>query len=74
MSRMGEELEKRLDANKYHLYEALKNIVYRHEQGLALGEGMDLNPAREVLAKIEHGYDDNNISELPEPIYSPGDE
>ena len=35
------------------IYEALKNIVERHEQGLALGEKMDLTPARKALAKTE---------------------
>ena len=50
---MGQEFEKNLDNAKYDLYEALKNIVERHEQGLALGEQLDLMPAREALAKVE---------------------
>ena len=35
------------------MYEALKNMVERHEQGLALGEELDLRPAREALAQVE---------------------
>jgi len=35
------------------LYEALKAIVERTEQGLALGEKLDLEPARQALAKVE---------------------
>lgn len=34
-------------------YQALKDIVERHEQGLALGETLELEPAREALAKAE---------------------
>ena len=35
------------------MYEALKNLVERHEQGLALGEALDLSPARQALAEAE---------------------
>ena len=35
------------------LREALRNIVKRHEQGLSLNDKLDLEPAREALAKAE---------------------
>ena len=53
MSKMGQELDRRLDENKYELWEALKNIVERIDKGLALGEKLDIEPARKALAKVE---------------------
>lgn len=53
MSKMGQEFEKRLDENKADLYWILKNLVERLDKGLALGEALDLQPARKVLKKIE---------------------
>lgn len=53
MSKMGQELEKRLDEAKYDLYNALSNLVERIDQGLALGEKLDLEPARKALAKVK---------------------
>ncbi len=35
------------------LYENLKNLVSRIDQGLALGQELDLKPAREALAEAE---------------------
>lgn len=35
------------------MYKTLKVIVERHEQGLALGEKLELEPARQALAKVE---------------------
>ena len=35
------------------MYKALKAIVERHEQGLALGEELELEPARQALQKAE---------------------
>ena len=35
------------------MYEALKNLVYRIDGGLALGEKLDVLPAREALTKAE---------------------
>ena len=35
------------------LYEALKAIVERVEQGLALGEALEIEPARKALMKAE---------------------
>jgi hypothetical protein len=53
MSKMGQELERRLDQNKYELFYALKNLVERIDDGVALGEKLDVKPAREVIRKIE---------------------
>lgn len=52
MSKMGQELERKLDENKYEMWEALRNLVRRLDEGLALGEKLDIEPARKVLAKI----------------------
>jgi hypothetical protein len=35
------------------MYQALKNIVERIEQGLALGENLEVLPARKALTKAE---------------------
>lgn len=35
------------------MYEALKVLVDRIDQGLALGEALDIYPARQALAKAE---------------------
>jgi len=48
------------------LYKALKNIVERHERGLALGEELDLEPARKAITRAEGGQDvqsnqENNV-------------
>ena len=53
MSKMGQKFEDNLNSAKYDLYKALKNIVARHEKGLALGEELDLKPARDAIAKVE---------------------
>jgi len=53
MSKMGMELDRRLDEAKYDLYEALENLVERIDEGLALGERVDIEPARKALAKVE---------------------
>ncbi len=53
MSRMGMKLDEALDANKYKLYEALKNLVERIDEGVALGEKLDIEPARKVLNRVE---------------------
>ena len=55
MSKMGQELERKLDENKYDLYWALEHLVKRIDEDLALGEKLDIEPARKVLSKIEGG-------------------
>jgi hypothetical protein len=37
------------------MYEALKNLVNRVDRGLALGEKLDIEPARQAIAKAEGG-------------------
>lgn len=57
MSKMGQELEKRLDENKYEIYEALSFIVDNFNTGemdgftKAMNEGIP--KAKKVLAKVE---------------------
>uniref|UniRef100_A0A6M3JDP6 Uncharacterized protein n=1 Tax=viral metagenome TaxID=1070528 RepID=A0A6M3JDP6_9ZZZZ len=54
MSKMGNKLERLLDENKYELLAVLRNLVERIDNGLALGEKLDVEPARKVLSKIEN--------------------
>lgn len=56
MSKMGEELEKRLDDNKYAMYEALRRFL----ESSACTNGCDpedmtcdMSFARKVIAKVE---------------------
>ena len=42
-----------LIASAPSLHKELSNLVSRIEQGLALGEKLDLAPARQALAKVE---------------------
>lgn len=35
------------------MYEALKNLIYRIDEGLALGSELDIEPARKAIAKAE---------------------
>ena len=55
MSKMAQEFENRLDEYKYTLYERLKNIVERLDEGLALGETLDISPARRIIKYIDGG-------------------
>ena len=41
-----------LIASAPDLYENLKNLVSRIDQGLALGQELDLKPAREALSRV----------------------
>ena len=50
MSKMGEELEKRLEENKCELYYALQSILWDLRQGAIPN---DLTEFEEVLAKVE---------------------
>lgn len=50
MSKMGQELERRLDAHKYELYEALKDIIEQADQTL-LPLGVDLSDSIRVFGK-----------------------
>ena len=43
----------RLIAASPLLYEALKDLVERIDEGLALGEKLDISPARQALSKVE---------------------
>ena len=53
MSKMGEELEKRLDENKYDLYYALRELVDRDDYGSIRLPTQARNVMVKVLAKIE---------------------
>ncbi len=61
MSKMGQELERRLDENKYELYKSLKTFVEMYVRMVNSGDCGFWNPedddevliARRVLAKIE---------------------
>ena len=57
MSKMGNELEKRLDENKYELYVALKRVVDWLDDGEKLvGDMYEIHSkAHKVLSKIEKG-------------------
>jgi hypothetical protein len=44
-----------LIASAPKLYEALENLVNRIDKGLALGEKLDVEPARKALAKARGG-------------------
>jgi hypothetical protein len=41
------------EANAPELYEALKNLIERIDNGVALGEKLDVEPARKALAHAE---------------------
>ena len=56
MSKMGEELERRLDENKCKMYEALKLIAYFKQSKVAYDQWDAwgcVEIARQVLAKID---------------------
>jgi hypothetical protein len=59
MAKMGQELDRRLDENKYEMYEALReltDIVDNYLVGVAPPDVIDsfsTQPAKQVLAKIE---------------------
>ncbi len=52
MSKMGEELEKRLDENKYELYEVLK-MLSKHRGLYGRLSDHDRDVMNEVIAKVE---------------------
>ena len=43
-----------LIASAPDMYEALKNLVERIDEGLALGEELDIAPARQALSKADN--------------------
>ena len=51
MSKMGIELERRLNENKYEMLGALGALVYSVSQGAI--DKYDLEAAQEVIAKVE---------------------
>ncbi|KKL76919.1 hypothetical protein LCGC14_2040080 [marine sediment metagenome] len=56
MSKMGQELEDRLDANKYEMYEALKGMMEIAELAMPVTyfwSDSRVGATRKVLAKIE---------------------
>lgn len=55
MSKMGNELEKRLDENKYLMYEALKELIRRDDYGSIRLPTQARDIITKVLSKIEKG-------------------
>ena len=57
MSKMGQELEDRLDANKYEMYGALQAVAYtmKVDQDELRDHPVTASMVREVLAKIDGG-------------------
>lgn len=53
MSKIGEELEKRLDENKYELLEALKELIKVVDDDSYDIDSFTTQPAKRVIAKIE---------------------
>lgn len=53
MSKMGEELERRLDENKDELWDCLKELVIVIDDEDYTPDSFTTQPARRILAKIE---------------------
>ena len=56
MSKMGQELERRLDENKYELYEACKGLMEIAEMAMPdtyFKTDSRVNKARKALARVE---------------------
>jgi len=56
MSKMGQELERKLDANKYEMYEALKALLFQFAMAVEHPYSKDkevYEQASKAIAKIE---------------------
>lgn len=53
MSKIGEELERRLDENKYELYEACKDALFHYKEECSIYFAEHRHILERVLAKIE---------------------